>query len=134
MPIPNRQLVGPWIEAVFTFQQVDTSLVAGTALPRAGALGTASPPMMLWDGIVVGIGVGCEASSNFTLEVDIDGTPDTGSRQTVNAAGEYFPFNDAEKVEFTAGQTVGVKPQAVTTAKDVVVDVYVLLNIGEGSA
>ncbi len=131
MPIPNRQLVGGWMPATLTFQQVDTALVAGTAIPLAGAVGTAGPPMMPWDGVVIGMAIGSEAAANFTLEVDINGTPDTGSRQTVNAAGEYFPFNDAEKVEFVAGDTVGVKPQAVTAAKDVTVTLFLLLNVGE---
>jgi hypothetical protein len=84
---------------------------------------------MLWPGVIVGMSAACEAGSNFTVQVTVDGTPDTGVTMTVNAATEIKAFLPSEYVAFTADQTIGCNCIADTTSKDVSIYLWVVFDL-----
>lgn len=111
------------------FAALEAAVAATTAIAHVGSAGDAALPAMPVGGRIVAMAVGCEAGSNFTLQVTIDGTPDTEVTVTVNEANEYQVW--PSEVTFVKGQTIGVNCIADTTSKDVDVLVFVALDWNE---
>jgi len=128
-----RELLGSNALAVIgPFGELEAAVAATTELRRGGAVfDAAGPAVALYDGIIVGMSASCEASSNFTVQVTVNGTPDTGVTMTVNAATEVQKFKASEYVTFSAGDAIGANCIADTTSKDVFVDLYVVYDVSK---
>lgn len=125
-----RELVGSnALSLIGPFGELEAAVAATTELRLCGAtFDAAGPPTMLYPGVIVGMSAACEASSNFTVQVTKNGTPDTGVTMTVNAATEVQKFLPSEYVEFAAGDTIGANCIADTTSKDVSVYLWVIFD------
>jgi len=122
-------LVSPVSVIPLHFAALEAAVAATTAVPHVGSAGDAALPAMPVGGRIVAMAVGCEAGSNFTLQVTIDGTADTTVTVTVNSAAEYQVW--PSEVTFTKGQTVGVNVIADTTSKDLNIVLFVALDWNE---
>jgi hypothetical protein len=116
----SLQLLGP-------FALVEGSVSGTTALPFIGAVGGEAMVQMPCAGEVVGMLVGCEASSNFQLGPTIGGTTQTAGLLTVNAANVQALY--ASPIAFAAGDILGVKTGTVTAAKDVRAWLVITLDV-----
>jgi len=124
-----RELLGAYCLLPLTFAELEAGVSATTKLRWQGsAASDAGDPPMPKAGYVVGLIIGSEASSNFTVQFTVDGTPNTVNTVTVNAAAKSLWLDSP--IAFTSGQTVGAYVVADTTSKDVVVIVLVALNVG----
>lgn len=124
-----RELTGPYAMTSIRYYEAEAGVAATTKLVAVDGL-DAGDITMPWGGYIVGVGVGCEAGANFTLQVTVGGTPDTGVTLTVDSASEYVVLDYGDKVPFDAGDTIGAYVVADTTSRDVVVEVFVVLNVG----
>jgi len=122
-------LVGPSSVVALHFAALEAAVAATTAIAHVGSAGDAALPAMPVGGRLVAMAVGSEAGSNFTLQVTIDGTPDTTVTVTVDSAAEYQVW--PSEVTFTKGQVVGVNCIADTTSKDVDILLFVELDWNE---
>lgn len=129
--LPLREAIGPAALALLgPFGELEAAVAATTELRYGGAsFDAAGPPTMPYDGVIVGMTAACEAGSNFTVQPTVNGTPDTGTTMTVNAATEVQLFTPANFVSFSQGDTIGANCIADTTSKDVSVILIVVFDI-----
>lgn len=122
-----REMVGAYSMASFRYYEAEAGVAATTKLVAVDGLDAGDLPMP-WPGYIVGIAIGSEAGSNFTVQVTVGGTPDTGNTVTVDSAAEYLALEGDDMVAFDAGDTIGAYVVADTTSKDCVVEVFVVFN------
>jgi len=126
-----RETVGNYALCAITgFVELEAAIAATTIIRHSSTIADAAgDPVMPYPGVIVGMSGACEAGSNFTVQVTVNGTPDTGVTMTVNAAAVYESFEPSDYVEFAAGQTVGMYCVADTTSKDFEGIVWVLFDM-----
>lgn len=112
------------------FGELEAGVAATTILRHGGAtFDAAGDPTMPFDGVIVAMEGNSEASSNFTVDCTVNGTPDTTTTMTMNSAKEYVNFTKANYVSFSAGDTVGMECTADTTSKDFSGALYVVFDV-----
>ncbi len=132
--LPLRQLTGPNQMAMLgPFGELEAAVAVGE-LRIGGALFDAAGPIpALYPGVVVGMSGSSEAGSNFTVQITINGTPDTGVTMTVNAAKDIQELKPSEFVPFVAGDTIGTNVVVDTTSKDAYIFLWVIYDLsGKG--
>ena len=90
---------------------------------------------MPWSGSVVGISADLSAAAtagSLTVGVTLDGTEDANSTQTITTAAAAYAVIPQGKIQFAAGQKLGVEITSSgtwnATTADLAVIVYVLLD------
>lgn len=115
-----RELVGSnALTCIPGFVELEAAIAATTDIRHLSTLGDAADdPVMPFPGVIVAMSGSSEAGSNFTVQCQKNGTPDTGVTMTMDSAKEYKVFAPDDYVSFDAGDTVGMYCAADTTSKD----------------
>lgn len=126
-----RQLVGSNVLcAIVGFVELEAAIINATDIRHLSTLGDAADdPTMPFPGVVVAMTGSSEASSNFNVQVQKNGTPDAGVTMTVNSAKEYKVFSPDDYVSFDAGDTIGMYCSSDTTSKDFKGILYVVYDM-----
>ncbi len=120
LDLPLRQLVGNNVLCVIGgFVELVGAINATTDIRHLSTIGDAADdPVMPFPGVVVGMSGSSEASASFTVQVQKNGTPDTGVTMTVDSAKELKVFSPDDYVSFDAGDTIGMYCLGASTSKN----------------
>ncbi|MEN8172013.1 MAG: hypothetical protein ABFS03_03950 [Chloroflexota bacterium] len=128
MALSVREMTGGFnILPIGPFNELEAGIIAATVIKLIDGSDAGDPPMPL-PGWIVGYMFSSEAGADFTIQFTKNGTKDTATTITVDAAKENAMLKPSEYVEFAAGDTIGLEVVADTTSKDFAGFILVALN------